>query len=83
MFYYLSILFFKIDFYVVFGYRLSQCIEAGCLMAPLPGLHLLLGYHYDYAIHGTPYTSAHVLIENTLVQHEMAKNSRMVLCYQN
>ena len=45
---------------MIFGYRLQlwQCIEAGCLMAPLCGtapllgLHLLLGYHYDYAIHG-------------------------------
>ena len=27
--------------------------------------------------------SAHVLIENTLVQHKMAKSSRMVLCCQN
>ena len=27
--------------------------------------------------------SAHVLIENTLVQHKMAKNSRMALCWQN
>ena len=35
----------------------------------------------------TPYTevhtSAHVLIENTLVQHKMSKNLRMVLCCQN
>ena len=28
-------------------------------------------------------TFAHVLIENTLVQHKMAKNSRMTLCCQN
>ena len=28
-------------------------------------LRLLLGYHNYYAIHGSPYTSAHVLIENT------------------
>ena len=27
--------------------------------------------------------SAHVLIENTLVQHKMAKNLRMALCCQN
>ena len=27
--------------------------------------------------------SAHVLIENTLVQHKMAKNSRMALCCLN
>ena len=57
-------------------------------MAPLsgavtiPGLRLLLGYRYNYAIHRSPYTSAHILIENTLVQHKMAKNSRMVLCCQ-
>ena len=52
-------------------------------MALLPGLRLLLGYRNYYAIHGIPYTSAHVLIENTLVQHKMAKNSRMALCCQN
>ena len=34
-------------------------------------------------MHGSPYTSTHVLIENTLVQHKMAKNPRMVLCCQN
>ena len=45
----------------------------------LPGLCLLLGYRNYYAIHGSPYTSVHVLIENTLVQHKMAKNSRMAL----
>ena len=27
--------------------------------------------------------SAHILMENTLVQHKMAKNSRMALCCQN
>ena len=27
-------------------------------------------YHNYYAIHGSPYTSAHVLIENTLGQHK-------------
>ena len=37
-------------------------------MALLPGLHLLLGYRNYYAIHGSPYTSAHVLIENTLAK---------------
>ena len=52
-------------------------------MAPLPGLRLSLGYRNYYAIHGSLYTSAHVLIENTLVQHKMAKNSRMALCCQN
>ena len=31
---------------------------------------LLLGYCNYYAIHGSPYTSAHVLIEGTLVQHK-------------
>ena len=46
-------------------------------------LRLLLGYRNYYAIHGSPYMSAYVLIENTLVQHKMAKNSRMALCYQN
>ena len=46
-------------------------------------LRLLLGYRNYYAICISPYTSAYVLIENTLVQHKMAKNSRMVLCYQN
>ena len=49
----------------------------------LLGLHLLLGYPNDYAIHGSPYTSTHVLIENTLVQYKMAKNSFMVLYWQN
>ena len=49
-------------------------------MAPLPGLCLLLGYRYDYAIHGSPYMSAHVLI---VVQHKMAKNLCMALCCQN
>ena len=39
-------------------------------VAPLTGLHLLLGYHNYYAIHGSPYTFTHVLIENTLVQHK-------------
>ena len=52
-------------------------------MAPLPGLHLLLGYRNYYVIHRSPYTSAHIIIENTLVQHKMAKNSCMALCYQN
>ena len=52
-------------------------------MAPLPGLRLLLGYYNYYAIHGSPYTCTHVLIENTLGQHKMAMNSRMALCCQN
>ena len=61
----------------------TQCIEAGCrrhCVAPLPGLRLLLGYRNYYAIHGSPYMSAHVLIENTLVQYKMAKNSRVAHC---
>ena len=29
------------------------------------------------------YMSTHILIDNTLVQHEMTKNSCMALCYQN
>ena len=33
--------------------------------------------------HGTLYTSTHVPIENTLLPHKMAKNSRMELCCQN
>ena len=40
-------------------------------------------YRNYYAIHGSSYTSAHVLIENALVQHKKAKNSRMALCCQN
>ena len=51
-------------------------------MALLPGLRLLLEYRYDYAIHTSSYMSAHVLIENTLVQHKMVKNSHMALCCQ-
>ena len=74
---------------LIFGYRLHlwQCSEAVVswrhCMAPLLGLCLLLGYRYDYAIHGSPYTSTHVLFENTLVQHKTTKNSRMALCCQN
>ena len=56
---------------LIFGYRLQlwQCIEPGCLTAPhsgaapLLGLCLLLRYCNYYAIHGSPYTSAYVLIE--------------------
>ena len=52
--------------------------------APLCGTFcLLLGYRNYYAIHGSPYTSAHGLIENTLVQHKMAQNSGMALCCKN
>ena len=50
---------------------------------PLPDLRLLLGYGNYYAIHGSPYMSTHILIENTLVQHKMAENSHMALCCQN
>ena len=86
MFFLLLVNFFENKFMLIFGCRL-QCIEASCLTVPLYGplqsLRLLLGYRYDYAIHGSPYTSAHVLIENTLVQHKMAKNSRIALCCQN
>ena len=46
-------------------------------MAPLPGLHLLLDTIMITPYTESPYTSVHVLIENTLVQHKMAKNSRM------
>ena len=57
-------------------------------MAPLHGAVirfkvLLLGYHNYYTVYGSLYTSAHVLIENTLVQHKMAKSLRMPLCCQN
>ena len=55
----------------------------GYSFAPLPGSRLLLGYRNYYATHSSPYTSAHVLIENVLVQHKMAKNLRMALCCQN
>ena len=65
------------------GSALRPVVSWHHCMAPLPSLHLLLGYRYDYAIHGSPYTSAHVLIENTLAQHKMAKNSHMALCCQN
>ena len=86
---YLSTSFFIIKIYFVDLWlqlelvQLWQCLRPfvsrrHCL-APLPGLRLLLGYRFDYTIHGIPYTSAHVLIENTLVPHKMAKNSRMVL----
>ena len=46
-------------------------------------LRLLLGYRNYYPIHRSPYTSAYILIENTLAQYKMAKNSHMALCYQN
>ena len=80
---------------LIFGYRLQfwQCIEAGCLLHAVTAPHsdavtrlsLLLGYRNYYAIHRSPYTcmSAHVLIENTLVKHKMAKNVCMALCCQN
>ena len=74
---------------LIFGYRLKpwKCIEAGCLttlrchcLALLLGLRLLLGYR-NYTQKSI--MSAHILIENTLVEHKMAKNSRMSLCCQN
>ena len=40
----------------------------------------VVGYRNYYAIHRSPYMSAHVLI---VVQHKMAKNLRMALCFQN
>ena len=64
---------------LIFGYglQLQQCIEAGCpwqyARRCFLGLRLLLGYCNYYAIHTSPYMSTHVLIENTLVQHRMAK----------
>ena len=64
-----------------FGSAMRPVVTWRHYVAPLPGLRLLLGYRYDYAIHGN--TSAHVLIENTLLQHKMAKNLRMALCCQN
>ena len=71
---------------IIFGYRLQPCYSLQCIeavtdrMAPLLGLRLLLGYHNYYTIHGSPYRSAHVLFENTLGQHKMAKNSCMTCC---
>ena len=66
-----------------FGSALRPVVSQCHAVVPLPGLCLPLGYRYDYAIHGSPYTSAHVLIENTLVQHKMANNSHMAFCCQN
>ena len=57
MFFLLLVYFFLIKNLLIFGYRLQ-------------GLRLLLGYRYDYALHGSPFTYAHVLIENTLVQYK-------------
>ena len=45
-----------------FGSALRPVVSRCHCVAPLLGLRLLLGYHYDYAIHGSLYTSAHVLI---------------------
>ena len=53
------------------------------LRGAIPGLRLLLGYRNYYTTHESLYMSAHVVIENTLVQHKMAKNSRMALCCLN
>ena len=66
-----------------FGSALWLVVSRCHCVAPLLGLCLLLRYRYDYAIHGSLYTSTHILIENTLVQHKMAKNSCMALCCQN
>ena len=49
-------------------FLLGQCV------APLSGLCLLLGYHNII-----PYTSTHILIENTFVQQKVANNSSMAL----
>ena len=66
-----------------FGSALRPVVSWHHCVALLPGLCLLLRYRYDYAIHGSPYTSTHILIENTLVQHKIAKNLHMALCGQN
>ena len=63
---------------LIFGYRLQlwQCMRpVGSEVAPLPGLHLLLGY-CNITQYMEVCMSIHVQIENTLVQHKMAKNSR-------
>ena len=49
--------------------RLSH--GATCV-AQLPGLRMLLGYRYEYAIHGSPYTSAYVLIDTKWPRIELA-----------
>ena len=51
---------------LIFGYSFGSALrpvvsQRHCVVLLL-GLCLLLGYRYDYAIHGSPYTSAHVLI---------------------
>ena len=85
---YYCLLNFLLNFYVnswFTGYSALRLVISSrhhCV-ALLLGLRLLLGCRYDYTIHGSSYTSAHILIENTLVQHKMAKNSCMVLCCQN
>ena len=80
---------------LIFGYRLQlQQVHQGWLSPVCSNsattvwhryrvYHLLLGYHNYYTTQGSPYTSAHVQIENTLIQHKMPKNSHMVLCCQN
>ena len=58
----------------------------GATVAPLPSLRLLLAYRNYYTIHGSPYTSAHVLIEKKNLKISIVQNgqdSRMVLCCQN
>ena len=91
-FYYL---YFYSNFMLIFGYRLQlfgsalrlvvSCSNSATqhCVALLLGLRLLLGYHNYYSIHRNLYMSAHVLIENTLVQHKIVKNSCMALCCWN
>ena len=67
--------------FLVYRLQLWQCIEAGCLTVPL--CSPVTGFTFVSRKHGSPYTPAHVLIENTLVELKMAKNSRMALCCQN
>ena len=92
MFFITCLLYFLLKFLLIFGYRLQLAANFGSALRLIVtrrhwcryrGLRLLLGYCYDYTIHRSQYTSAHVLIENTLVQHKMAKNSHMALCCQN
>ena len=52
--------------------------------APCSGTVTRFTFVAYYTTHGSPYTSTHILIENTLVQYKMAKNCAcMVLCCQN
>ena len=58
-------------------------VTAQPLCGALTGFLFVARVLFYYAIHGGPYTSTHVPIENTLVQHKMVKNSCMALCCQN